>query len=127
MDDKEDQTSKEKANEKKLPCQVTFLIEGRSYSGTSTHFHEKGMLILCEKPAPLNTKLKLVLRFPGIKSAIELQAEVVWSNMYGPQDVFCPRGMGVKYLNIERDLERLLGDLSAQYQEPGFTYSCYYT
>jgi Tfp pilus assembly protein PilZ len=133
MNDKEDQTSREKtepkdkADEKKSPCQVTFLIEGRSYSGTSTHFHEKGMLVLCDKPAALNTRLTLVLRFPGIKSAIELQGEVVWTNMYGPNDTFSPRGMGVKYLNADRDMERLLGELSAQYQESGFSYSCYYT
>jgi hypothetical protein len=133
MIDKEDQTSKgdsglkDKADEVRPPCQVTFLIEGRSYSGTSTHFHEKGMLIVCDQPAPLNTRLTLVLRFPGIRSAIEIQGEVVWTNIYGPNDVLSPRGMGVKYLNMERELERLLGELSIQYHQAGFSYACYYS
>jgi len=119
--------TKEKAPEKLAACQVTFSSGDVVGTGTSTHFHEKGMLILCRNPIPLNGKVKLSLHFPGFKNPLELQGEVVWSNIYGPSDSLSPRGMGVKFLNVERDMERLLGELAEQYGALGSIYSCYYT
>jgi hypothetical protein len=85
------------------------------------------MLILCRNPAPLNEKVKLSLLFPGFKHPLELQAEVVWTNTYGPSDSLSPRGMGVKFIGVERDVERLLAELAEQYDAFGSIYSCYYT
>lgn len=128
MTDAEDQTSpKEKGSEKLGPCQVTFACEGQTGRGTSMHFSERGVLIECPEPLPLNSKLKVVLQFPGFKNTVELQGEVVWTNIYGPHDTLSPRGMGVRFLNVERDTERLLADLSGKYDATASMYGCYYT
>ena len=123
----ENQPSKGKTTEKLAPCQVTFSDGNETNMGTSSNFNESGMLILCQKPAALNEKLKLVLQFPGFKHTFEIQAEVVWTNIHGPADALTPRGMGVKFLNLERDLGRLLGELAEQYGALGSKYSCYYS
>jgi Tfp pilus assembly protein PilZ len=127
MAENRETATKEKTTEKLEPCQVTFSAGDVVGTGSSSHFHEKGMLILCRNPAPLNEKVKLSLHFPGFKHPMELQAEVVWTNTYGPSDALSPRGMGVKFIGVERDVERLLAELAEQYDSFGSIYSCYYT
>ncbi|MGV8075363.1 MAG: PilZ domain-containing protein [Syntrophobacteraceae bacterium] len=109
------------------PCEVKFNCDGETGRGSSTHFNERGILITCSSPLPLDRKVKLVLKFPGFKNAIEVQGEVVWTNIHGPNDPLAPRGMGVKFLNLERDIERLLVDLAGQYEAYGGIYHCFYT
>ena len=112
---------------KAQPCLVAFFMDDQQAGeGTSVHFNERGMLINCDKPAPLNKRLKLVLRFPGIEHSLEIQAIVVWTNAHGPADAFTPRGMGVKFLSLDRNVERLLAKLSTQYETHGKLYKCYY-
>ncbi len=128
MTEKDSQSSsRDKGGEKLAPCQVTFSTETQSGRGTSMHFSERGVLIECRDPLPLNSKVKVVLQFPGLKNTIELLGEVVWTNIYGPSDALSPRGMGVKFLNVERNTERLLADMSGKYDATASMYSCYYT
>lgn len=109
------------------PCQVAFFVDDQQAGeGTSVHFNERGMLIKSDKPALLNKRLKLMLRFPGIEHSLELQGIVVWTNVHGPADAFTPRGMGVKFLSLDRKVERLLAKLSTQYEAHGSIYKCYY-
>jgi hypothetical protein len=35
--------------------------------------------------------------------------------------------MGVKFLNVERDMERVLSKLAERYETHGNMYECYYT
>ncbi len=111
----------------KSPCDVTFIIDEQEFKGISTQFSERGILILCKNPAPLNAKVKLALNFPGIRNAVELIGEVVWTNIYGSGDSLSPKGMGVKFLNMEREQERLLAEIAGHYECQGSVYSCYYT
>lgn len=127
MSDKERQTPSAEVLDKHTPCQVTYFIEEQAFKGTSLHFNERGMLVNCPQPAPLNTRLRLVLQFPGFKNAVELQGDVVWTNIYGSADTLSPRGMGVKFINVDRDMERLLAELATQFDTQGSIYSCYYT
>jgi hypothetical protein len=125
--DKEKHPPGEKPPEKFPPCQVTFVVEDQVFSGTSVYFNDRGMLVLCQQPAPLYTKVKLNLKFPGLKNPLRISAEVVWTNIHGPADSLSPRGMGVKFLTLERDVERLLADLARNYESFGDMYSCYYS
>jgi len=113
--------------DRKRPCEVTFEVGERLFKGTSMHFSERGMLVICKNPAPLNAKGKLTLRFPGFRNTIELNGEVVWTNLYGSGDSLSPKGMGIKYINADRDLERMLTELAVQYESVGNIYACYYT
>ncbi|MFP5213913.1 MAG: PilZ domain-containing protein [Acidobacteriota bacterium] len=127
MPDQDASVVKENAIDKKNPCQVTFFLDEKVLKGTSLHFNERGLLVTCQQPAPLNRKLKLILQFPGFKNPIELQGEVVWTNVHGTPDSLTPKGMGVKFLNPDRDIERLLAELAGHYETFGSMYSCYYT
>lgn len=112
--------------DRKLPCEVTFVVGERTFKGTSMHFSEKGMLVMCKNPAPLNAKGKITLSFPGFRNLVELTGEVVWTNIHGPGDSLSPKGMGIRFVNIDRELERLLSELAAQYESHGNIYACYY-
>jgi len=126
MASKENYTSGERVGEKAAPCQITFIFGDQVGTGTSVHFNDGGMLILCSQPSQLNAKLKLALKFPGIKNPIKVSGEVVWTNIHGPADSLSPRGMGVKFANLDRDTERLLVDLARNYESHAGNYSCYY-
>lgn len=117
----------EKPPEKAGPCQVTFVVEDRVFSGTSVHFNDGGILVFCHQPAQLYAKLRLTLKFPGFKNPVRVNGEVVWTNIHGPADSLSPRGMGVKFLNLDRDTERLLGELARNYESYGTDYGCYFT
>jgi Tfp pilus assembly protein PilZ len=123
----EQESGKEVVHDRKMPCQVTFDTGEKTFSGASTHFSEKGMLVVCKTPASLNTKGRLTLRFPGFKNPVELTGEVVWTNIHGAGDSLSPRGMGIKFAGVDRETERLLTDLSGQYESLGSIYACLYT
>ncbi len=123
----EQETKREVIIDRKLPCEVTFMVGGKTFKGTSTHFNERGMLVMCKHPAPLNAKGKMTLSFPGFKNPVELTGEVVWTNVHGGGDSLSPKGMGIKFINIESHVQRLLSDLAAQYESLGSIYACYYT
>ena len=123
----EQEGTKEVVLDRKQACQVVFEAAEETFSGASTHFNEKGMLVLCKKPAPLNSKGKITLRFAGLKNPVELVGEVVWTNIHGSGDSLSPRGMGIKFSNVDRDTERLLSEFSAQYEALSSIYACYYS
>ena len=103
-----------------------FLNDQLAGNGTSVHFNERGMLVRCDKPVLLNKRLKLVLQFPGMEQSLEIPGIVVWTNMHGPSDGFTPRGMGIKFLNLDRKAERILAQISSKYEAHGDIYECYY-
>ncbi len=113
--------------DKKRPCEVTFQVDEKAFKGTSMHFNDRGMLVMCKNPAPLNSRGKIVLLFPGLKNTIELNGEVVWTNICSQGDSLAPKGMGIRFLNIEREMERLLTELARQYEALGSIYACYYS
>ncbi len=45
------------------PCHVGYIYEGKTCEGYTFDFSETGMLVLCQDPPPLQTKLNLQ---PGI-------------------------------------------------------------
>jgi hypothetical protein len=123
----EQEIHKDVLTNRKLPCEVTFEVNEETFRGTSMHFNERGMLVLCKQPPPLNARGKAVLRFPGIRNTVEMSGEVVWTNIYGPGDSLSPKGMAIKFINVDKDQERVLIGLAEQYESLGSIYSCYYT
>ncbi len=123
----EQEGAKESPNGRIAPCKVNFVAGEKSFSGTSTHLSEKGMLVLCKNPAPLGTKGKVILKFPRTANPVELAGEVVWTNIYGAGDSLSPRGMGIKFSGVDKDAEGLLLAESEVYESVGSIYACYYT
>lgn len=117
---------KEAGSDRKPHCQVVFETDGKTFSGTSIHFNERGILVMCKNPARLNAKGKLLLRFQGFNNPVELTGEVVWANIHGAGDSLSPKGMGIKFTGIDRETGRMLSELSA-HDALANVYACYYT
>jgi Tfp pilus assembly protein PilZ len=78
-----------------------------------------GAFIVCNKPLPLNEKLRLCIKMPEQEELL-LNAEVVWSNRNVPQDKVIHRGMGVKFArNTNRTRQRLENAISSQLKTKG--------
>lgn len=69
-----------------------------STEGVTLDLGTDGAFVSCAKPLRLNEVFDLVITTPD--HAIEARAEVIWSNIYGPDDNVTPRGMGVRFLKI---------------------------
>ena len=79
----------------------------RSMDGVTHTLTRNGAYIRCAKPLKLNEICDIVIDAAASGQKIRANVEVVWSNIYGPDDEISPRGMGVLFLDIS-DEDRLL-------------------
>ena len=82
---------------------VVFKTDKDSISGVTLNVGPDGVFISCQDPSRLNEVGELTISIPDSKHAIKARAEVVWSNIYGPDDEITPRGMGVRFIRISSD------------------------
>jgi hypothetical protein len=66
--------------------------------GVTLDLGTDGAFVSCAKPLRLNEVFDMVITAPD--QTIEVKAEVIWSNIYGPDDDITPRGMGVRFIKI---------------------------
>ena len=69
----------------------------------------------CAHPLRLNVVFDMVIKAPD--KSLSVKAEVVWSNIYGPDDNINPRGMGVRFLAISGEDRKLIAQAVIQYLE----------
>lgn len=82
----------------KVKWPVTVKTEKGSMDGVTLDLGTDGAFVSCAKPLRLNEVFDMVITAPD--QAIEARAEVIWSNIYGPDDEISPRGMRVRFLQI---------------------------
>ena len=82
---------------------VVFKTERSSINGVTLNVGPDGVFVSCHKPARLNEVGELTINIPDTNNSIKAQAEVVWSNIYGPDDEITPRGMGVRFIRISSE------------------------
>lgn len=83
---------------------VVFQSPKGPVRGETLNISAGGAFIRCRKPLKLNHVFGLIISVPGLDRAVKIIAEVVWSNIYGPDDAVTPRGMGVQFKSIsDRD------------------------
>jgi len=92
----------------KLKWPVAIQTEEGSTEGVTRNITPDGCFITCRRPLRLNVVFDLAIKIPKSKSSIKATAEVVWSNIYGPDDEISPRGMGVRSLISQVRRESLL-------------------
>ena len=68
--------------------------------------------ISCSNPLKLNEVFDLTIDAPNRR--LSVNAEVVWSNIHGRDDEITPRGMGVRFLNIENEDQEFIAKLIAE-------------
>ena len=79
---------------------VVIETNGDSTEGVTLNISPNGVFIRCAKPSKLNEVFDLTIRIPNSDRSLRAKVEVIWSNIYGPDDDITPRGMGVRFLNI---------------------------
>jgi hypothetical protein len=102
---------------------AVFKTKEGSVSGVTLNVGPDGAFISCQNPARLNEVGELIIKIPDSKRLIKARAEVVWSNIYGPDDEISPRGMGIRFLKISGDDRKfiataVLGQLKSLKVEP---------
>jgi hypothetical protein len=79
---------------------VLISTDDSSRDGVTINVSPSGAYIRCGNPLRLNEVFDMTIDVSNSEWFIEATAEVVFSNIYGPDDKISPRGMGVRFLNI---------------------------
>jgi len=90
----------------KLKWAVSAKVDGKVIEGVTKDISVSGAYVCCAKPLRLNVVFDLVIRAPD--KSLSVKAEVVWSNIYGPDDNINPRGMGVRFLAISGEDPKII-------------------
>ena len=99
----------------KLKWPVAIQTEEGSTEGVTRNITPDGCFITCRRPLRLNVVFDLAIKIPKSKSSIKATAEVVWSNIYGPDDETSPRGMGVRFINISSEARKFIAQASLEH------------
>jgi hypothetical protein len=84
----------------KIKWPVSMSTDKRSSDGVTLNLSPNGAYIGCANPLRLNEVFDVTIEVPDSDSSIQATVEVVFSNIYGPDDAISPRGMGVRFLKI---------------------------
>ncbi|UCG11715.1 MAG: PilZ domain-containing protein [Deltaproteobacteria bacterium] len=93
----------------KIKLPVKMATAQGSVDGVTLNLSTDSAFIRCAKPLRLNEEFELVINVPD--RPIKAKAEVVWSNIYGPDDELSPRGMGVRFLSISSEDRKFIAKL----------------
>lgn len=87
-----------------------------SADGVITNINNNGAFIRCRKPLRLTETCKLTIESSD-REIQDVLAEVVWTNIYGPDDELSPRGMGVRFTGLPEAEEQFLRKLIRMIQK----------
>ena len=100
--------STEQVVKAKLKWPVSIKASGSSSDGVTLTLSTNGAYIRCAKPLRLYEIFEMTLQVPNSHDSIEAEVEVVFSNIYGPDDHISPRGMGVRFLEISSQDRKII-------------------
>lgn len=95
---------------------VQFHTSDGSRQGVIVNINQRGAFIRCQKPLQLSETFQLTIE-PPENEPINITAEVVFSNVYGPDDHITPRGMGVLFLDISDEDRQIISKAIRQHLE----------
>ena len=87
-----------RAKRANLKWQVNAVTPKGPLDGVTKNISTRGAYVCCARPLRLNEVFHMSINSP--EKSLNVKAEVVWSNRYGPDDEISPRGMGVRFLKI---------------------------
>lgn len=94
----------------KVKWPVTMDTDEGSADGVVLNINKNGAFIRCHKPLRLTETCRLSIESPD-HPIQDVDAEVVWTNIHGPDDDLSPRGMGVRFTKMAEEEERFLRKL----------------
>ncbi len=95
---------------------VTMNTDEGPADGVITNINNNGAFIRCRKPLKLTQTCKLTIE-SSERQIQDVLAEVVWTNIYGPDDDLTPRGMGVRFTGLPEAEEKFLRNLIRMIRE----------
>jgi uncharacterized protein (TIGR02266 family) len=99
----------------KLKWPVKIKTDEEVMEGVTLNITPDGCFISCRKPLKLNVVFALAIKVPNSKAVLKADAEVVWSNIYGPDDEISPRGMGVRFIKMASDARKFIAQASLEH------------
>ena len=102
----------------KVKWPVVVSTGRRSMDGVTHDITPNGAFIRCANPLRLHEVCDIAINTPNADQPLRANVEVVWSNIYGPDDEISPRGMGVRFLNISGEHRRGIAKEELQHLEP---------
>ena len=78
----------------KLKWRVLANEKGVELEGVTKNISPSGAYVCCARPLRLNEVFDMVIEAPD--KQMKVKAEVVWSNIYGPNDEINPRAMAFR-------------------------------
>ena len=99
----------------KLKWPVKMKTDDGVMEGVTLDITPDGCFISCRKPLKLNVVFELAIQVPKSKSVLKAKAEVVWSNIYGPDDEISPRGMGVRFIRMPSEARKFIAQASLEH------------
>jgi hypothetical protein len=100
--------STEQVVKAKLKWPVSIKANGSSSDGVTLNLSTNQAYIKCAKPLRLYEVFDVILKVPDTDSSIGAEVEVVFSNIYGPNDNISPRGMIVRFLDLADEDRRII-------------------
>jgi len=76
------------------------------YWGFTKNLSNGGAFILTSTPMDLGDEILLKLHLPDGGEEVEVDCKVVWTNQYGRETQDLRRGMGVKFLNLQPEVQK---------------------
>ena len=86
-----------------LKWPVVIQNEEHPIEGVTRNLNPNQVYICCAKPLKLHEVTEISISVPNSDHSIKARVEVVFSNIYGPDDQISPRGMIVRFLEISSD------------------------
>ena len=99
----------------KLKWPVKIRTDDGVMEGVTLDITPDGCFISCRNPLKLNVVFDMAIKVPKSKAILKANAEVVWSNIYGPDDEISPRGMGVRFIEMASKTRKFLAQASLEY------------
>ena len=99
----------------KLKWPVKIKTDEGVMEGVTLNITPDGCFIGCRKPLKLNVVFELAIQVPNSKAVLKASAEVVWSNIYGPDDEISPRGMGVRFIDMAGKTRKFIAQASLEH------------
>ena len=99
----------------KLKWPVKMKTDDGIMEGVTLNITPDGCYISCRKPLKLNVVFDMAISVPNSKAALKASAEVVWSNIYGPDDEISPRGMGVRFIKMASEARKLIAQAALEH------------
>ena len=80
----------------------------------TNNINTHGAYIVCDKPLPSKTELRVFIMFPN-RRYVEILAKVIWSYPYGSAFDNTPCGMGIRFTRVTDVDREFISSLSSGY------------